>query len=292
MKNKMQRKWMTVLQRYVIIFFASTLYAAGLALLFEPNHIAPGGISGLSIVIKYLTHIPTGVLYLIFQIPIMVIAIWQFGFGLFFSTLFSILVSSAMMDIFSAHFQPATSDPMLASIAGGVVSAVSIGIIFRQGATTGGSDIIVKLLRKHFLHVPTGVIYRTLDFGVVALSALAYKNIEAGLYGAISVYLSSIFLDKVLYGGNVSVLAFIISTKQEEIRKRLLYELSIGATILEGEGAYKGQPVKILMCATKNTNGPRIKQIVKEEDDQAFMIVTSANSVFGEGFQDYYEKIL
>ncbi|HBR30948.1 MAG TPA: YitT family protein, partial [Clostridiales bacterium] len=260
------------------------IYAVGISLFLDPNRLAPGGVTGIAIIINNITDFPTGTLVLIINIPIMVIAVLKLGFKLFVSSIYALIISSFAINLL-APYGPVTDDLLLASITGAVLVGVSIGLIFRAGATTGGADIIVKLLRLRFKHIKTGRIFMISDGIVVAISGFVFKNINVALYAGISVLIQSFVLDLVLYGTDGARLLYIISDNENDIAERFMKELDVGVTYLQGRGAYTSKNKKVMLCAMRKQLLPRARGIVLQHDENAFMIVTSANQVFGEGFR-------
>ena len=279
-------KW---LEKYIIITAAAFIYAAGVSLFIDPNDMAPGGVTGISVILSRVIPVSTGTLIMLLNIPILIFAIWKFGIRFTVSTIYATALISAFTNILSS-FTAATYDRLLAAIAGGMLSAVSIGMIFRAGATTGGMDIIVKALRLRLPHLKTGNIFFIADAIVVTLSGIVFRDIDAALYAAITVSCSSFMLDVVLYGRDEAKLLYIISSRPQEITARLLKELDIGVTLIDGHGAYSGDEKQVLMCAMKKTVFPRVESIVREEDPDSFMIVTSASEIFGEGYKSYFSE--
>jgi uncharacterized membrane-anchored protein YitT (DUF2179 family) len=253
--------------------------------------MAPGGVTGIAILLNRLTPVSTGTWIFLLNIPILVFAIYRFGLGLTVSTIYATFLISIFTNILSGY-DALTHDTLLAALAGGVLSAASIGTIFRVGATTGGMDIIVKAVRLKMPHLKTGQIYLIADGAVVALSGLLFRNIDAALYAAISVACASVTLDVVLYGRDEAKLLYIISSRPEQIAERILADLEIGLTYINGRGAYSGKDKKVILCAMKKTASPHVEAIVKEEDPDAFMIITSATEIFGEGYKSYYSETL
>lgn len=277
------------IKKYIIITVAAFVYAVGISLFIDPNNMAPGGVTGIAIILSRLVPVSTGTLILLLNIPLFIFAIWKFGLGLTVSTIYATALISIFTNIL-APFQAATYDRLLAAIAGGILSAVSIGVIFKAGATTGGMDIIVKALRLRLPHLKTGNIYFIADAVVVALSGIVFRDVDAALYAAIAVGCSSVTLDVVLYGRDEAKLLYIISDKTQQISVRVLKELDIGMTLISGRGAYSGNEKQVIMCAMKKTVFPRVESIVKEEDPDSFMIVTSASEIFGEGYKSYFSE--
>ncbi len=289
------KKLTSIFSKTLAMTFGALLYAVAISLFLNPLALAPGGISGIAIIINKLTGLSTGLIIFVFNIPLLFFALVKFGRSFFFSTLYTIGVYSAITDLLSklTDGQPViTQNPLLAAFAGGVLSAIGIGIAFRVGSSTGGADIIIKFLRHKYKHVNTGTIFFFFDMVVILMSAIAFQNIEVALYALIAVFVSSKTLDFVLYGLDRGKLVYIISDKGEKIAKRLLIEVDIGATFTEGVGAYSGTPKRILMCAIRNHAFPKMQEIVCEEDSSAFIIVSDTSKVIGEGHKSIYTEDL
>lgn len=263
--------------------------ALAISLFIDPNNLAPGGVTGIAIIISRFLPIETGTLIFMLNIPILLFAIWQFGIRFAVSTIYTIALISAFTNIL-APFGAATDDILLAALAGGVIYAVSIGMIMKVGATTGGMDIIVKWMRTKLPYLKTGVLFFITDAVIITMSGIVFRDIDAALYAGITVVVNSIVLDLVLYGRDEAKLLYIISDRPKEITERILTELDIGVTYIEGRGAYSGKEKKVLMCVAKKQASPRVEVIVKEEDAEAFMVVTSATEIFGEGFKSYFSE--
>lgn len=278
-----------MLKKYIIISAAAFVYAAGVSLFTDPNDMAPGGVTGISIILSRIVPVSTGTLIMLINIPILIFGVWKFGLGLTLSSIYA----TALISMFTNLLAPlgaATDDILLAALSGGVLIAVSVGVIFRVGATTGGVDIIIKALRLRFPHLKTGKIFFIMDAMVVTLSGIVFRDINAALYAAISAVCTSLVMDLVLYGRDEAKLIYIISSNAEQIAKRLLEDLDIGVTYIKGQGAYSGDNKKVIMCVVKKAVSPLAEEIVKEEDSHSFMIITSATEVFGEGYKSYFSE--
>lgn len=279
--------------RYVCITFAALMYAVAISLFLDPNNLAPGGITGLAIVVKKLLPMMPGVgmLTLIFNVPIMILGIWKFGLKFILSTLYTLIVSSVMIDVVpvAMGMTSITTDPVLASVMGGALFGVAMGIMFRLETTTGGMDIIVKFIRQKKPHLKTGQIYIILDIVILIASAFAFRNIEVAMYAGIAIAVSSALMDKTIYGADQATLVYIISEERKIIAERMLKELDLGVTMIQGVGAYNNEQTEVIMCVMRKHNLVKVRALVKETDANAFMIISSANEVFGEGFKDHYK---
>ena len=280
-----------MLRDYVMITVASFVYAVSVSMFLDPNSLAPGGITGIAIILNRLFGIETGTWMLLINIPILLIGIWKFGLRFILSTIYC----TAMTSLFTNLLTPVgavTTDPLLASLTGSALMAVSMGWVFKAGSTTGGTDIIIKLLRLKFPYLKTGALFFLTDVVIVIASAFVFRNVDKALYAGIVVIITSVVLDVVLYGRDEAKLIYIISDHAEKIAGRLLEELDIGVTYVQGSGAYSGKEKSVIMCAMKKNISPKAEEIVKEEDPLAFMIVTSATEIFGEGYKSYFSEKL
>ncbi len=255
---------MQKVKKYVIITAAAFVYAVGVSLFTDPNNMAPGGVTGIAIILSRIFPVSTGTFIMLINIPILIFAIWKFGLALTVSTIYATALISFFTNLLAAY-GAATDDILLAALVGGTLTAVSIGVIFRAGATTGGMDIIVKALRLQFPHLKTGKIFFIADALVVTLSGIVFRDLNAALYAAISAICTSVVMDIVLYGRDEARLLFIISAKAENIAERLLTDVDIGVTYIKGQGAYSGDNKRVIMCVVKKP-------------------------VFGEGYKSYFSE--
>ena len=282
-----------IIVQYIKITFGALLYAMAIALFLEPNRLAPGGVMGIAIIISNIWKIlpGAGTIALILNIPILILGIKKFGVGFIVSTIYTLVLSSVLIDVMPhlLGIGSVTSDPVLASVAGGTIYGISIGMLFRMETTTGGMDIIVKIIRQKVPHIKTGNIYIILDIAILVMAAIAFHNIETALYASIAIVISSMVMDKALYGADSATLVYIISEKRKIIASRMLQELHLGVTMVQGQGAYHHEATQILLCVMRKSSFIRVKNLIKETDPKAFMIVTSANEVFGLGFKDPYK---
>lgn len=278
---------------YLFITLGSVIFAVGVSLFLDPNNLAPGGVAGIAIIVShFITPVNAGVIIIILNIPIMILGVIKFGFRFLLSSIYAVAVLSVSMEILGRTVGPVTTDPLLAAIAGGALQAVGLGIVFRAGATTGGTDIIVRLLKQKFRYLKTGTFFMIIDGVIVTVSGIVFKDINVALYAALALTVNMAVLNAVLYGGDGARLVYIISPAKDKIAKRILNELDAGATVLDGKGAYTGQKKEVLMVVLKMRALPEARDIVREEDKDAFMIVTRATSVFGEGFKSHEEEDL
>ena len=287
--NKLPRTF----KNYILTTVGCILYAAGVSLFLDPNELASGGVSGIAIIIgSIIDIIPTGAWVVILNVPIMIAGVWKLGAKILLPTFYALAVSSGAMMFFEYFVPPITYNPLLACVGGAVLASAGIGLVFRGGATTAGTDIIVKLLKLKFKHFSTGAIFLFTDGLVCLASGIVFGDIDKALYAGIAVFIQMNVLNMVLYGSDEARMVYIISERDEIIAKRLLEEIDAGATYLYGNGAYTGTDRKVLMCALRMRMLPQAREIVRQEDSNAFMIVTKATNVFGEGFKSHIEEDL
>lgn len=274
-----------IIRNSIYIIFGTILYAAGISLFLDPNNLAPGGLVGVSVILSRVLSVSTGTLYFILNIPIVLLGIWKFGVKFMASTAAVIIMNSMLTDFF-AEFDAITTEPILAALAGGIMIGAGIGIIFRAGTTTGGMDIVIKVIKTKYKHIKTGVLFFTIDMIIVAVSGFVFGDFNIAMYALISVFVSGRVMDTILYGSDEARLIYIISSKYQEISARVLKELDVGVTFLEGKGGYSNEDKKVIMCVIRKQLTPRLEDIIKEEDPASFMIISSANEIYGEGYKD------
>ena len=275
---------------YTVIAAGSLIFALAFDWFFAANQVAMGGVTGLAQVLHVLLpQCSVGLLAFALNVPLF-LAGWKFiGFHLLASSLFSMAVSSFAIDAIAALHTFAPMDPMLAALCGGALMGMGLGVVFSQGATTGGTDIVARLLKLKFPWLPMGKLMLIPDGVALCLAAMAFGRVEAGLYGAVAIFVSSRVMDMVLYGLDTSKAACIISDRWEDIAGDLL-AMERGVTILRGQGAYTGRDKQVLLVAFKQKEIVQIKRAVHQRDPKAFMIVCNAHDVLGEGFGDYQKE--
>lgn len=280
-----------ILLDYIIITVAALIQAVAISLFLDPNALAPGGVTGISIIFSKVTGIETGTLIFLINVPILAVGLWKFGLRFLLSTLYCTALTSGFTNLL-APYGPVTEDKLLAALAGSILMALGIGWVFKAGATTGGTDIIIKLLRIRYPHLKTGALFMMTDICIVTASAFVFKDLNAALYAGIAVAVTAFGLDRVLYGRDGAKLIYIISDHSAAITGRLLQEIDAGVTYIQGKGAYSGKEKNVIMCVVRIQQAPRAEEIVKEEDPEAFMIVTSATEIYGEGYKSYFSEKL
>ena len=269
----------------------SVLMGIGIYSFAEQADIAPGGLSGIAILFKYLWDLPVGVMILIMNIPLLLIAWKYLGKRFAIRTLRTVVLSSVILDVVVTPLAFVyAGDRLLSAIASGVCLGAGLGVIFARGSTTGGTDIISCLVERKNPHLQVGGILTAVDILIIALSIAVFGNLESGLYGIVALYAQGRVMDAILYGRKRGRSVMIFSEKREEIARRIMREMDRGATFLQSRGAYSGARSEVLLCAVGQREYAKLRRIVRECDPEAFFVVLETKNVYGEGFQPIIEE--
>lgn len=273
-----------------IITLGAVIYALAFDWFVAPNQIAMGGVTGLAQIVNALVPVlQVGVLSILVNVPLFLAGWRLLGGRLLVSSLYAMAVSSLAIDVIAWMHTFPPMDPILATLYGGAGMGVGLGLVFSQGATTGGTDIIGKLLKLKFPWLPIGKLVMIPDMVVVILAAVVFGTVNAALYGLIQMYLLSKVMDMILYGWDTSRVAYIITDRWEETVQGLL-DMNRGVTLLQGKGAYTGAEKQVLLVAFRQREIVPIKRMLREIDPKAFFIVCDAHEILGEGFGDYQKE--
>lgn len=265
----------------------STIFSVGFAFFLQPNDLSPGGISGLSlVVVELLGFGSVGTLSIAINTPLFILGGVKIGKQFFAGSLLGMLLSSVLIDAF-AVLGMGPMDPLLAVLYGGVICGFGLGIVFVSGTSTGGSDILVRLLKLRYRNVPIGEISMSFDAIVVVLTGLVFQDFHKALYTGITVFLCGKVVDAVVYRFDYSKVALIISKEYEAIARDIGIKLDRGATYLHAQGSYTGEETKVVLAAVKKQQITELKELVMEIDPKAFVIVQEAHQVLGDGFSRY-----
>lgn len=268
---------------YTQIVIGCFLGAAAYPMFLVPNSIAPGGLTGIATILNYLFGAPVGVTSMLLNLPLFVVGYKAMGRVFVFRSLIATLLFSALIDLFP--IPPLTSDVLLGSVYGGILLGVGLGIIFRGGATTGGTDMVARMVHNRFPSVSVGFFLFLIDFCVI-LAAGFTMSANAALYALICIFVSARVLDLVLSGFGTAKACFIISDHSDTISKRIMEQMERGATLLESVGAYSGRKRHVVLCVVTGKEIVQLKRIVREEDAHAFLFITDTHETLGEGFSD------
>ncbi|MBQ2687018.1 MAG: YitT family protein [Clostridia bacterium] len=278
---------------YAIIIAGCFLYAVSMALFSSPNDIAPGGVIGISILINHLFPlVPIGVLSLVLNIPLFIWGGVEIGWKYLSRSLSATVISSIMIDSFELEFianiiKPYTGNPLLVCIFGGILSGAGMSLIFNRGGSTGGTDIVSRIMHKKKPHVSLGKFMLLCDAFVVTASAIVYGNIENALYAIVFIFVTTKVIDTMVYGfaRNNGKLLFVVTSHYEEVTEVILKEIDRGVTLLDAQGGYNKDNKKVILCAVRPNQVHQTTVLVHSIDPNAFVIVTTAGTISGEGFE-------
>ncbi len=260
------------------------LLSVGLVFFLEPNAIAPGGVTGFAIVLKQITGVPVYLTNLFVNIPLFIIGVMTLGKNFGWKTAYSTVILSFFLKIIPP--QAVTPDQLLACIFGGLLSGLGLGIVFRFGGTTGGSDLIGSLLTNKFPNISIGTFMMLIDGLVVIFAGIVARNVEVSLYSIISLFATAKVIDLLLEGIGYLKAFLIITSKPEEIGEAIMNDLQRGATLFKGKGMYTKEEKDILLCVVSRSQFTKTKEIVNSIDSDAFIMVTEISEVLGEGFEE------
>lgn len=270
------------------ILLGVALYALGFDLFWKPQGLNGGGTSGLGLIFVHVTGIGTiGLVNFILNVPLYIAGYAKLGRRFFWGSVIGMLGASAFIDLFEQLPKPEVSEPLLGAIYGAILGGLGIGLIFRSGASSGGSDIVIRLLRMRNQNASVGTISLILDGIVIILTAIVFQDIQKALYSGVAIYIYSRVFDAVLFSFDNSRVALIISPKHEEIAEAIGSQMHRGVTLLEGEGYYTHQHTKVIMTAIRSRQLTDLKRTVSEVDPDAFVIIQESHQVLGKGFAHY-----
>jgi uncharacterized membrane-anchored protein YitT (DUF2179 family) len=277
--------------KYLVIIIGSAVFAVGFQFFMYPNNIVSGGAVGVAMIINKLFNVPVGVMTIIINIPLFIIAWRNFGTDFLIGSLVGMALSSVFMDTLAVLNISLTDDPMLACIIGGAIKGIGLGMVYYVGATTGGVDIVAKLLRMKNPHINFGTFLMLLDAAIIVAYAIILNKYESAMYSVIAMFVVSKVIDLVLYGTDISSVCYIISERSDEIAHEIISgHMHRGVTILDGKGAYSGKDKQVIMCVIKRQQISEIRRIIRNIDDNAFFIVSDAKNVFGNGFESIHDN--
>ena len=276
--------WKTVL--------GCALFGVGFNLFLEPNGMNAGGIAGISMSIVHLFDFGSvGLFTALINLPLFAIAGIKIGKKFFFGSLFGMACVSGFIDLFALLPKPET-EPLLGALYGGVICGLGVGIVFSAGVSTGGSDIVTRLIKRKWRNVPIGVITIAFDFLVATMTGIVFQDIKLTLYSCVAIFISGQVVDMVVYRFDYSRVALIITSQHDLVAKAIAEKLERGATFLNGEGSYLHNETKVVLTAVKRQQLAQLKELVSQLDPNAFIIVQEAHQVLGDGFSRYTKDSL
>ena len=276
-------KW-KVLREYLFIVLGVLFTAVGLDMFLVPNRIAAGGVSGIATIIHYAAYFPVGATMLAINIPLFMISVKRLGMGFGLRSLFGTIVLSLLIDIMVPVVPVPTRDPLLASIYGGIIVGIGLGLVFRNKGTTGGTDLAAAVI-NNYMKLRVGVVLFVIDASVIVTAGIVFKSAELALYALLTVFLTTRVVDIVQEGFGYAKAALIVSHKPEEVAEAILRKLDRGATALLGKGMYTGADRDVILSVVTRSEISTLKELVASIDPMAFVILTDVHEVLGEGFK-------
>ena len=283
MKNKTLK---TFLIDILFFLIGSFIFSAAVTSLISANKISPGGFTGIATILNYLFSFPSGITLFILNIPIIILGFLKFGGIFIIKTAIAtttVSLSLTVTDLFLPAFQ---IDKVLASVFGGLFMGLGLSFIMLRGATTGGVDIIAKLINRKYRHLTVGKLILMIDAAVIAIAALVYRDVESALYSVVSMYVSSFIMDSVLYGADKGKLIYIVTTKADEICNDINHLIKRGVTKINAKGGYTDNDRILLLCTVRRYEVANVYKIINKYDKNAFVVVSEAGEIIGEGFKN------
>ena len=272
------------LYQYAVITLGALVLALGQLVFIKPLHIPLGGVSGVALVANYLWELPIGLVSIVLNLPLFVLGWRTMGREFFYKTVYATVVNSIFLDILDPILPAFPVEMLLAALYGGIVMGAGYGLLFRAGGTSGGIDIVSKWLNGK-KDIPVGTTNFIINIFVIIGSAAIYGNPDSALYALVTSYVSSVVIDKMVYGMDAQKSALIITGKPVEVSRGIMDQLHRGVTAMEGVGMYTGDKRTVLLCAVRRHETGTLKRIILQEDAHAFMLISNTNEVFGTNFK-------
>ena len=287
-KFKTKRK--IIKTKYLIVQFiqivvGTALVAGSTSLFLLPNQLSSGGFSGIATIAYYLLNIPLGTTVLVLNVPLFIMSLIKNGKHFFLKAILGTAGLSIFLNLFE-KLKPITTDRFLACIYGGIIAGIGTAIILKANASTGGTDLLTQIIKAYKPNIRISNLLVILDTIIVAANVIFFKELEIGLYSAITIYIMGKMLDIFFEGIDFAKMVYIISQKNDEIAEQIGNQIKRGSTSLYGKGMYKKQDREVLFCVASRNEVREIRKIVKDIDSNAFIVITSAREVFGEGFKE------
>ena len=280
--NKIKR--ITALADVVLILVGTAVYSAAVTVFLEPAGISPGGVTGIATAMGELSGLPVGLLVLVLNIPLLIWGYIKLGGSFMLKTVISTVLLSVWIDLFAVLLTPYGGDRLLAALYGGFLSGAGLAMVFLRGGSTGGTDIAAKIISMRFARFSIGILVLLLDAFVILLAAVVYRSFETALYTTLTIFISTRVIDSIVYGADRGKLAFIVTEKPEAVTDSLYSALHRGVTLVPARGGYSKDSRTVLLCAVRVHETARLRRAVKESDGRAFLILTEAGEISGEGF--------
>lgn len=274
-----------IIIQFLQIIVGTALVAMSTSLFLLPNQLSSGGFSGIATIVYYLLKIPLGTTVLVLNIPLFIMSLIKNGKHFFLNAVTGTVGLSVFLNIFE-KIKPITTDRFLACIYGGIIAGIGTAIILKSNASTGGTDLLTQIIKAYKPNIKISNLLVVLDTIIVTMNVIFFKELEIGLYSAITIYVMGKMLDIFFEGIDFAKMIYIISPQNEEIAKQIGERIRRGSTSLYGKGMYKKMDKEVLLCVASRGEVREIRKIVKEIDKNAFVVITNAREVFGEGFKE------
>lgn len=274
-----------IIIQFLQIIVGTALVAMSTSLFLLPNQLSSGGFSGIATIVYYLLKIPLGTTVLVLNVPLFIMSLIKNGKHFFLNAVTGTVGLSVFLNIFE-KIKPITTDRFLACIYGGIIAGIGTAIILKANASTGGTDLLTQIIKAYKPNIKISNLLVVLDTIIVAMNVIFFKELEIGLYSAITIYVMGKMLDIFFEGIDFAKMIYIISPQNEEIAKQIGEKIRRGSTSLYGKGMYKKMDKEVLLCVASRGEVREIRKIVKEIDKNAFVVITNAREVFGEGFKE------
>lgn len=281
----MKRKLKSIITDLIFFILGCFIYSASVTMFISSNEISPGGFTGIATVINYLFKIPSGIMLLILNIPVLLLGLIKFGGMFVIKTSFVTVIASFSLTVTDLLLPIFKIDKILAAVFGGILMGLGLSLVLLRGATTGGVDILAKLINKKFRHLTVGRIILIMDALVIAFAAFVYKNVESALYSVIALYSSTYIMDAMLYGADKGKIIYIVTEFPEEVCRDINNNLGRGVTMLSAKGGYTGKERSMLLCTVRRHEVSYVFDIIENRDSSAFIVVSDAGEIIGEGFK-------
>lgn len=270
---------------FLSFLLGGIIYSVAVITFLSSNEISPGGVTGIATALNFLFSLPIGTVVFVINIPLLAFGFFKFGKAFIMKTAIATALVSVILDICEPLLPKLHIDLILASVFGGSLMGLGISIIMLRGSTTGGVDIVAKLINRKYPHLSVGRIMLMVDALVVTISAFVYNNTQSALYSVISLYASSKIMDLMLYGSDKGKIVYIISDQTQDIVSQILTVIGRGVTIIDVVGGYNGQKRKMIMCTVRRNEVHVVYKYARSADKNAFIVVAEAGEIFGEGFK-------
>jgi uncharacterized membrane-anchored protein YitT (DUF2179 family) len=246
---------------------------------------APVGVSGIALILRYLFGLPMGITSIVLNIPIVLVSYRLLGRSFLLRSMKSMIIFALVLDYVVPYLPVYQGNPLYASACTGIFSGLGLTIVYLRNCSTGGTDFLVMAIRKIFPHLTIGQISLVVDAVVIIAGGLVFRNLDAVILGMLSTIVTTMVIDKIMYGLGAGKLVFVVTSHAEEAAQRIEENTGRGCTFLQGQGSYSLDEKKVIMCACNNSQVVPIRRAIHETDKEAFLIITDSNEVYGEGFK-------